>query len=252
MGNRDHGKITGGAYKVNRYGSPVPKTGIPKAGVPTKSSMPVFKKKKKLAVVEEPVAPKKKKPVTHSHELAVVEPTNKQKRTLQKFDKLAETAERVQSTFGLRESQIMDLIEAGDIDGSIHAFQKQAYGTIINLIPIAEEEYRKGKRDHQAYVLNALISQSRELAADLMASGDRQSLAAAIVSEILEPTFKAILQFMMQEQMQLKAILTDKIFPQHQANAVHEIDSSLKNVAASMTSLYKMSADNITKKLLGD
>jgi hypothetical protein len=171
---------------------------------------------------------------------------------VKKFEELAETVKEVGSTFGIRKREIMDAVATGNIDHAVLQFQRQAYSTIVNLIPIAEKAYKKHQREHQAYVLNSLISQGRELASDLMASGDRAQLAEIIAREVLEPVFKSMLQQFMQEQLQLKTILGDKIKPQFSADASREMDNSLKRMAQVMNDMYKSTTQQINRKLLGD
>jgi hypothetical protein len=171
---------------------------------------------------------------------------------VKQYGKLAETVKQVGSTFGIRRREIMEAVDAGNIDHAVLAFQRQAYSTIVNLIPIAEKAYKKHQREHQAYVLNSLISQGRELAADLMASGDRQQLAETLIREVIEPVFKALLQQFMQEQLQLKTILGDKLKPAFVPDASREMDESLKRVASIMNDLFRSTTTQINKKLLGE
>jgi hypothetical protein len=171
---------------------------------------------------------------------------------VKKFEELAETVKEVGSTFGIRKREIMDAVATGNIDHAVLQFQRQAYSTIVNLIPIAEKAYKKHQREHQAYVLNSLISQGRELASDLMASGDRAQLAEIIAREVLEPVFKSMLQQFMQEQLQLKTILGDKIKPQFSADASREMDNSLKRMAQVMNDMFRSTTQQINKKLLGE
>lgn len=168
------------------------------------------------------------------------------------YGKLAKTVREVGTTFGIRKTAIMEAVEAGNIDHAILQFQRQAYATIVNLIPIAEAEYIRDKREHQAYVLNAMISQGRELAADLAASGDSAQLAGLLIQEVIEPMFKALLQQFMQEQMQLKTLLADKFKPDMTADASREMDASIKRIASVMTDLYKSTAVQVNKKILGE
>jgi hypothetical protein len=173
-------------------------------------------------------------------------------RKIKKYDALAETVKSVGSTFGIRKREIMDAVAAGNIDHAVMHFTRQAYSTVVALIPIAEKAYKKHQREHQAYVLNALISQGRELAADLIATDDRKRLGETLVREILEPAFKNILQAQMQEQMQLKAILADKVQPKYAERTSTEMDESLKRVAGAMTTIFRTTSEQIAKKLLGD
>jgi hypothetical protein len=194
----------------------------------------------------------KEKPVKiASTELSIVVDKASAKQ-LSKYGDLADTVKKTASVFGIRKQEIMDAVAAGNTDHAILQFQRQAYSTIVNLIPLAEAAYIRDKRESQAYALNALISQGRELAHDLMASSDRQNLSRAIATEILEPVFKSLLQQILQEQLQLKAILGDKLKPQYISAASFEMDESIKRLAGLMTTLYQSTTEQINKKLLGD
>lgn len=220
--------------------------------VDTSAKKPMAKKAtvehKPIQLAPPPVKSVVEKP--SSTDLVVVSKASGKK--LAKYGELAETIKKTASVFGIRKQEIMDAVAAGNTDHAILAFQRQAYSTIVNLIPLAEAAYIKDKRESQAYALNALISQGRELAHDLMASGDRQNLASAIATEILEPVFKSLLQQILQEQLQLKTILGDKMKPQYIGSAAFELDESIKRLAGLMTTLYQSTTEQINKKLLGE
>lgn len=222
-----------------------------------KERMAHAKRNNPAFAVQRYVSDKDKKPGKRasSNVVALVTPpavTRETERKIKRYGELAETVKKVGSTFGVRRREIMDAVAEGNIDHAVMHFTRQAYSTIVNLIPIAEKAYKKHQREHQAYVLNALISQGRELAADLIATDDRKRLGDILVREILEPAFKSVLQQMMQEQMQLKTILSDKIQPKYVERVSTEMDDSLKRVAAAMTVVFRSTSEQIAKKLLGD
>lgn len=170
---------------------------------------------------------------------------------IQKYDKLAETVRRVGSTFGAKKTDIIAAIERGDLDGSIVTFQRQAYATVIGLIPIAEQEYKKHKRESLAYALKALIGEARDLAQDLAASSDRARLADLIVEETLQPLFKGILQHTVEQNVLLKGLLAGKVSPQHAANVTAHLDDALKDTAVYLQSTYKLVAQQIKNNIAG-
>jgi hypothetical protein len=232
-------KKTDQVFKVDRYDK----------SVSLLEAHPVRKKKKRPRA--ESIEPLQIKTST-SKDVALVNTSKKQVRTLANMGKLNAAVGKLTSVFGIKEREIMDAVEAGDIDQAVQVFQRQAYSTIVRLIPIAEKEYLLGKRDHQLYALNSVISQGRELANDLMSSDNKKQLGETIIREILEPAFKQILQQMMQEQMMLKTALSDKLKPEFLTASSGELDSSLRRVAGSMTEIFKSSSEQINKKLLGD
>jgi hypothetical protein len=203
------------------------------------------KKKKKKRAVEEDDQP------AVTRELTLVD-KKRSVRTVEKYEKLGEQVKKTAAVFGLRKADIMEAVEAGDIDFAVLQMQRQAYSTIVNMIPLAEQAYLKDKREHQIYALNALISQARELAADLMASSDRSQLAEKLIHEMLEPTFKSILQTMMQEQLKLKHLIDDKIKPEYRAVVARDCDQVIKEVAGTMNVLFQVTSQQTRKYMLGE
>lgn len=172
-------------------------------------------------------------------------------RNLEKrMTKTAGQISKVSGAFGLKEaSTITKLLRSGNIDGSIQMFQQTAYASIIKLISVAEAEYIKGRREHQAYVLNSLISTGRELAADVSASAARQDLANILAREVLEPMFRALLQDAMTEQVKMKAILSDKVPERHIDAVTREMDSSLKRIAEKMNEHFHSTKALISERM---
>lgn len=173
-------------------------------------------------------------------------------KTIQRYVALADTVVQVGSTFGIRKRAIMEAIEENNIEHAVAQFQRQAYSTVVNLIPLAEAAYLKDGREHQIYCLNALISQGRELAADLMAANSRDTLAATLLSEVLEPAFKSVLQQIMQEQMHMKTVLCDKIKSPHEEGVSTEQDASLRRIAGAMNEIFRNTSEQFHRKIIGD
>lgn len=171
--------------------------------------------------------------------------------TLQKAEKFGEKFEKVTSTFGIKRKEIQSAVARGDIDDAITQFQRTAYSTLVSVIPIAEKEYRKWKRDNQAYALNALISSARELASDLAASNDRANLAEKLLREGLDPMFRELLQFLAQNSVTQKAFIQDKIKPQHVAGVTAKIDTDLRDTAAYLQSVHTVISEQMRRAIQG-
>lgn len=222
------------AYKVDRYSS-------------TDKRDP--KRKAAGGSTKRPALPRPKE----TDDAAFLPPVTKQTtKRIQQYEKLAETVRKVGSTFGVKKHDIIDAIERGDLDGSIVAFQRQAYSTVIGLIPLAEQEYKKHRRESLAYALKALIGEARELAQDLAASSDRARLADLIVEETLQPLFKGILQHIVEQNVVTKGLLAGKIAPQHAASVTAHLDDSMKETAAYLQSTYQLVAAQIKSNITGN
>ncbi len=176
----------------------------------------------------------------------------KQERTLAKAAKMADATDKLITTFGLKRSAIQNAVESGDIDSAISTFQRTAYSTIISIIPIAEKEYRKGKRESQAYALNALLSSARELAQDLAAANDRAKLAETLLHELFEPMLKALVQRLLQDNMVLKSYLNDKIKPEHRMAVTQQLDTDIRALVAYLQTAYQATAEQMRLTIQGE
>ena len=74
---------------------------------------------------------------------------------------------------------------------------------ILNLIPIAEINYKTYKIDRSSYALNVLVNQAREIANDMRAVSDFNQQAARIV-EMARRQFTLIAQALVDEAYRLK------------------------------------------------
>ncbi len=180
-----------------------------------------------------------------------VNKTKKKSTTLAKAEKLNTQIKKASSTFGIKQRQIQLAVENGEIDDAIMQFQRTAYSTLIAMIPIAEVEYRKWRRDNQAYALNALVQSARELASDLAASNDRSNLAEKLLRDALDPMFRELLQYVAQQSMLMKAFLQDKIKPQHINGVTAKIDMDLKDTAAYLQSVHGVVSEQIRRSIQG-
>jgi hypothetical protein len=178
--------------------------------------------------------------------------TRKQKNAIIKAEATSSMLKKTASTFGIKRKDIILAIDNGDIDGALSTFRKTAYSAVIALIPIAEKEYRKGKRESQAYAFNALIQSARELGQDLEASNDRAALAESLVRTALEPMFKDLLQKLLQQQVLLKGFLNDKVMPKHIDTIAAQLDVDIRESAAFMQDLYEKTAITIKRAVNGE
>jgi len=218
---------------LTRYRDKRPRDNAP----PPKKLMGLRSKKTKRVVDDvEPVAKKKKKkdPVTA---LAVL-------------DRRSEIVKKASTTFGVPSKQLYTMIQDGNVDQAIIVFQRQMLATVLRLIPIAENQYRKEKKEHTAYALNSLVSQARELSADIQASADRASVAEIIVTEYMMPTFRSLIETLVVETQALKAVLKSKVRTEAASAADTAVDELVRQVARSGNELFRVNAEAI-RGLLG-
>lgn len=162
------------------------------------------------------------------------------------------TLKKAVAVFGVKKSSILTSLDAGENDAAIQLFQKQAFSMIVSLISVAEKAYLKDQREHQAYVLNSLVSQGRELANDIKNTHTLDALAAKVISEALEPAFRMVLQVIVEQQLKNKAMLGDKLHPSMVASASRELDASLRELARALTQIHVEAKNRIHSFLLGE
>jgi hypothetical protein len=137
-------------------------------------------------------------------------------RKLAKLEKQTELLKKAGTTFGVPSKQLYSMIQEGKIDQAVVFFQRQMLATILRLIPIAEKQYRREKKEHTAYALNSLVSQARELTADIQSSADRAAVAEVIVTDVLMPTFRSFIETVVIETQTLKSA------PSHRPHLSHK------------------------------
>ncbi len=100
--------------------------------------------------------------------------------------------------------QISDLLNSLNTDDAISKFQRTMLQSLLDLIPVAEDRYRKEGTERSANAFNSMVSQSRELIADLQAERDTKQLALQLSREIIDPAFIGIAQIVIDNLHNLK------------------------------------------------
>lgn len=108
-----------------------------------------------------------------------------------------ELAKQTESYFGANSSKIMDLLENGDADSGITVLKKTLLMTIIRVLPMAEQILTDSGTAKGTYQFVTLISQMRELMADIQADRDKQFIAQSITEQIIRPAFMNMAQEML-------------------------------------------------------
>ncbi len=106
--------------------------------------------------------------------------------------RLFKRLKRFKSIFKGDAFRIQEYLRENKTDNAIQAAQKQLLKMMIEFIPIAESNFRKYGNERGAYAINAIISQTRELMADIRAEKDSREIAYRIVNEVVHPQFMLI------------------------------------------------------------
>lgn len=116
---------------------------------------------------------------------------------------------------------------------------------MLDIIPLAEQTFRKSKKESSAYALNALVNQARELSTDLRMSKDVEGQALFIKDLIITPIFKVFAQQLISETLNVKNTVDTHVSNPKRARKVKEdVDKMARNLGKFLTeSVTKMYAD---------
>ena len=142
-------------------------------------------------------------------ELAETAP-KKKKASLDKKDR-----ESLSSYFGEHSGKIMELIEMNDSDGAMTLLKKKLLQTTVDILPYAEDVLRGSGTSRGTYQFVTLVSQIRELMADIQADTDRKFIARSISDNIIRPAFMDVAQTMITEHHSFKTHTAELLRPEN-------------------------------------
>lgn len=155
----------------------------------------------------------------------------------------------LRSLFGQESVRIQELLLDKHTDNAIDNANRALLRATLDLIPIAEGRYRDDSRQSNAYALNTLINQARELIADIQASDDKSVVTDRIVYDIIKPTMMTFAQFLIDGNYQLKRELADNLKPDRVKQSHEIIDQTSKGSAQYIQAMFKDLRDRVTKSL---
>ena len=109
-------------------------------------------------------------------------------------------------------------------------FSRAALSMILQLLPIAEHNYRLTKKDQAAYVISSLVNQARDLNNDVKMSEDLHGQAVEI-ARLTDATFTRVADLLLQERYALQTRLKAFIHPSKKASVDKEIDALITSVS---------------------
>lgn len=99
---------------------------------------------------------------------------------------------KVISAFGISAPTIIKMLDRSDNDGALTAINRTLMQTLIDILPVLENNVRLSKGQRGVYQFNQVIAQMRELAADIQALQDKGMVGARVVERFVKPMFQDI------------------------------------------------------------
>jgi hypothetical protein len=156
---------------------------------------------------------------------------------------------KMRSMFGERTEDILDLIENNNRDGAVVMIYKQLLKTLVDIIPISETLVRKTEGTRGIYQLNQLLSQIRELLADMQAVQDRGLLGRQLISKYVRPGFLDIAMQIVQNDHRLLNEILPYVEERHKDRVKTQILSSQRELGKFIQEQYKQIAEDIIRGL---
>lgn len=143
-----------------------------------------------------------------------------------------------------KNKEIMSLLDRDKNDSAISLTRKQMLRTIIDLIPMAEQSYRKFPSDRNVYALNNLMSQAREIIAELQSDTDRDLVMHRLTSNVISPQASLLANYLIEANFSLKSRMKSYITSKSEEKAVGKlIDDMTKEIGSAL----KESLEHISK-----
>ena len=120
---------------------------------------------------------------------------------------------------------------------------------VLDLIPIAEENYRRYKIDKSAYALGSYLNHAREILNDIRAIKDF-SEQLELINRIVRKQFTQIVQQLVEETFLLKKELVDSLGAPSRRIVENKIESLIKSHGKYMNESIKMIDAQLTSLLL--
>lgn len=124
---------------------------------------------------------------------------------------------------------------------------------MLDIIPLAEQVFRKSKKESSAYALNALVNQARELSVDLRMAKDVEGQSLFIKDSILNPIFKVFAQHLIQEMIFLKNDVDTHVSSRKEGKRIKEsLDKTTRSLGSFLTESVTKIHANIDDYLAGN
>jgi hypothetical protein len=134
--------------------------------------------------------------------------------------------------FGQAAPKIIDMLEMNDNDGAMMLLQKRLLQSSISMLTYAERLMTNTEGAKGTYQYATLVSQIREIMADIQAQRDRSFIANSIIDQSLRPVFIDMAEMIMNKHQTFrKEMIEDKII---RDNKELPFNTGLRDLAKSM------------------
>lgn len=157
--------------------------------------------------------------------------------------------EVLNSRFGKQTKTIVDLIDMGNSDGASSLIVKALLQSLVEILPMAENNIRETRATKGIYGFNTLLTSMRDLLGDLQSLRDRANVGQSIVDKTVRPSYMDIATQIVASftlmQDSAKSRMSDEDFKEFRVT----VETSKKGLSDYMLLQYKNVADQVIKSL---
>lgn len=137
--------------------------------------------------------------------------------------------------------------------GATGSFQRASLQMLVDLIPIAETQYRDKPGMANAQAMQTFINGARELIADMEATEDRGEIAARLIRDVTNPVFIQIVQNIVLTLSSLREDLRPYFKNDADYLRAHSrINKAARSMGLYINDMHKVMGERITKQLTED
>ena len=155
----------------------------------------------------------------------------------------------LKSIFGERTEDMLTMIENNNRDGAVVLIYKQLLKSLVVMIPVLENVVQKSKGRFGTYQVNQLMSQTRELLADMQAVQDRGLLGRTLVQRYVRPAFLDIAMQMVENDHRVLNDVLQYVHPKYKDKIRTQILGSQRELAKYIQTQYQNISENIIRGL---
>lgn len=157
---------------------------------------------------------------------------------------------KTKSSFKEHVPKLYHMIESGDQAKTADALQRAFILMLTELIPIAENTFRKFGNERAAYALNAMISQVRELVADQKAEQDLGALATKLCDDVLLSAFRQLGENMATSFYHLRETAMPLVPKNERAAFRNRLEESAVDMSKYATELFKQTRERVVSLMV--
>lgn len=163
----------------------------------------------------------------------------KEKRDGKRMDagELPENIAAELATFKADAPGLLDILDdLDDVPGT--ALAKESIKMLITLIPEAEVAYRSKPTQGQAYALNSIVSNIRELQRDLEEKAAHADLAGEIMTKVMQPKFHEIARILADAHYSMTKLVSPYVEKKRRKRVQRGMEDAIKDVGSKLEAIY--------------